>query len=203
MSREELIKTCDEQTLGKYLTYLHEESVCSEVNGLWIVNQKIDNFGPTFERYIALVMEREFACPAEWGIGLDNFPSGDFDVLAVCQSILSYIECKTTKPTSITEDELSQYIKRVRDLGSKLSILLIDTEDDIISLAERLRDVIEKLQGVPSGINMRSGTKRQPVCLFYHGQYIFVANNHPSVKTELGICLNYYGRNVSRDPFPK
>lgn len=196
IAKDDAVDICAEPKLTQRLTYLERTDIAEQVSGArWRLKCSVDNLGPTFERYVASVFLREFSCPAEWGIKLKDFPSGDLDVLAVWQAGFCYVECKTKNPTAIGEDELRQFLIRTRDLRPSPAILLVDTEDEVTRLIDGIGRMMEF-----GPFSARYDKKNAALgCLFHKGQYVFVTNATPSVKARLARCLRYYGRDVGGD----
>ena len=186
-------------TVRKKILYLEKAGVIRKCDtNQWCLSQAIDNFGPTYERYVKCVFEREFRWSAEWGIKLEDFRDGDFDVLATIASTLCYVECKTSRPEDVGDTQLRSFLQRSQDLAPEISILLIDTEDS-------LDKPLERLEYIMTGINRKEKADanwkpREPFFveptrftgIYFGCRRILVTNATPNVVHNLRLCLRFY-----------
>jgi hypothetical protein len=179
--------------------YLEKVGVIQKYNkNQWCLSQAIDNFGPTYERYVKSVFEREFHWSAEWGIKLEDFRDGDFDVLATITSTLCYTECKTSRPGDVTKGQLRSFLQRSQDIAPEIAILLLDTEDPLDKLLEQLENILTTIE--------RKGRKepnwkpakpffREPAefaGIHFGCRRILITNAKPNVVHNLRLCLRFY-----------
>jgi hypothetical protein len=155
---------------------------------LW--TRKIDNIGPTLEWYVADLCERELYASARWGVQLEGLPAGgDYDVLASLSFGVLYIETKSAAPASITPRELRNFMQRHGELEPAISILLIDTQDDI-------RDVVKRLPGsMPYGRpnwDRVDNELRDFPGVYFVPPSVYVTNARPLILTQLRRCLRHF-----------
>lgn len=174
-----------------------------------LLTRSVDNIGPTLECFVADICRRELAGSSEWGVVLEGLPSGgDFDVLAWLPPLLVYIECKSSRPSEIGAEELRAFLQRHQELSPDLTILLVDTDSSVQSIAEKLTDVVtpvlRKLDGQPSAwrpsepVLKPSQTFRT---VFYGWPGISLINTRPSITTQLRRCLQHYHAKVKGTAF--
>jgi len=186
-------------TIHKRIQYFEKAGVIRKCDkNQWCLSQAIDNFGSTYERYVKSVFEREFRWSAEWGIKLEDFKDGDFDVLATIASTLCYVECKTSRPEDVNDTQLRFFLQRSQDLAPEISILLIDTEDSLEKPLEQLENIMTRIMQ-----KERSQPSWKPEKPFFTeparftGVYfgcrrILVTNAKPNVVHNLRLCLRFY-----------
>jgi hypothetical protein len=154
-----------------------------------LVLPPIRGFGPTLEWFVAQVFEREFDCPALWGVKLaDTKSGGDCDVIAEVENRFVYIEVKSSPPKHVTLNEVSAFLDRVEELRPNVAVFLEDTElrmkDKIVVL---FQEALEKrFDGeVMDGLMPRRLVRE----LFKVGESVYVANSKPDLVLNLTLCL--------------
>jgi hypothetical protein len=112
--------------------------------------RSLGRFGDTLEWFVAQVCVREFAAPAVWDARiLDISRGGDFDVLAVLQGGLAYVECKGSPPYNIPAASLERFVDRVHRLRPELAVLLVDTTLEVDrNIIDNLRRLLDQ-RGTP------------------------------------------------------
>jgi len=192
--------------LRQKITTIHERVLYLEQAGVirkcdknqWCLSQAINNFGPTYELYVKSVFEREFHWSAEWGIKLEDFKDGDFDVLATIASTLCYVECKTSRPEDVTEGQLRSFLQRSQDLAPEIAVLLLDTEDPLDQLLQKLEDIltpIEQKERAEPSWKPKKPFFREPARfagVHFGCRRILVTNAKPNVVRNLRLCLRFY-----------
>lgn len=186
-------------TIHSRVLYLEKVGVIRECDeNRWCLSQAIDNFGPTYERYVKSVFEKEFRWSTEWGIKLKGFKHGDFDVLATIASTLCYVECKTSRPENIGDTQLKSFLQRSQDLAPEIAVLLLDTEDPLDKPLEQLENILtvikQKALAEPSWKPEKSFFIEPAKFAGVHFgcRRIFVTNAKPSVVGNLRLCLRFY-----------
>lgn len=186
-------------TIHERVLYLEKAGVIRECDkNQWCLSQAINNFGPTYERYVKSVFEREFRWSAEWGIKLEDFKDGDFDVLATIASTLCYVECKTSRPEDVSDRQLRSFLQRSQDLAPEIAVLLLDTEAPLDELLEQLENILTAIER-----KERAEPSWKPAKPFFREsarfagvhfgcRRIFVTNAEPSVVRNLRLCLQFY-----------
>jgi hypothetical protein len=135
--------------------------------------------GPTLEWFVAETLRREFACPALYGLRCRGSRyGGDYDVVALLEGWLVYIEVKSSPPKNIEGDEVHAFFARLKDLLPHLALFFVDTElrlsDKIVPFFETevlarglggngrapsLRAIGDEIYFLPPGIYILGGRK--------------------------------------------
>jgi len=186
-------------TIHSKVLYLEKAGVIRECDeSRWCLSQAIDNFGPTYERYVKSVFEKEFRWSAEWGIELEHFKYGDFDVLATIASTLCCVECKTSRPEDVGDKQLRSFLQRSQDLAPEIVILLLDTEDPLDKPLEQLESILTVI--TRKALAEPNWKPEKPFFIEPAGfagvhfgcRRIFVTNAKPNVVRNLRLCLRFY-----------
>jgi hypothetical protein len=186
-------------TIHSRVLYLEKAGVIRECDeNRWCLSQTIDNFGPTYERYVKSVFEKEFHWSAEWGIKLEDFEDGDFDVLATIASTLCYVECKTSRPEDVSAEQLRFFLQRSQDLSPEIAVLLLDTEDPLDKPLKQLENILTVI--TRKALAEPSWKPEKPFFIeparfagvHFGWRRIFVTNAKPSVVHNLRLCLKFY-----------
>lgn len=141
-------------------------------------------FGDTLEWFIAQVFTREFAAPSAWDVKIKDIEQGgDFDVLAVLDRRLGYVECKGSPPYNVSADAIAQFLGRARRLGPDFSVFLLDTtlkiERNVIDNLRGLLGERAEIARVSTGVFEVRGMERP----------LFVVTSHRSLVANLRLCL--------------
>jgi hypothetical protein len=149
----------------------------------------IRGFGPSLEWFVATMFEREFGCPALWGVKLaDTKSGGDCDVIAEVENRFAYVEVKSSPPKHVTVNEVTAFLNRVEELRPNLALFLEDTElrmkDKIVVLFE---EALKNRSGkdVPADL----APKRMERELFKVGDSIYIVNSKPELVLNVMACL--------------
>src|SRR3954454_4957088 len=100
-----------------------------------------------------------------------------------------YVECKSSHPDQVSDRELREFLQRTEELAPDLSVLLVDTDNDLGGLVEKLNDIFYS-------ISEHDRSKLSPMInaqLEYSvidGGYVrvFVTNSRPSILRQLRRC---------------
>lgn len=186
-------------TIHKRVLHLEKAGVIRECDrNRWCLSRAIDNFGPTYERYVKSVFEKEFRWSAEWGIKLEDFKDGDFDVLATIASTLCYVECKTSRPEDVSDTQLRFFLQRSQDLAPEITVLLLDTEDPLDKPLKQLENILTVIRRKSLAEPSWKPDKpffRVPARfagVHFGWRRIFVTNAKPGVVHNLRLCLKFY-----------
>ncbi|MBP1723206.1 MAG: hypothetical protein H6Q44_911 [Deltaproteobacteria bacterium] len=150
------------------------------------------SLGPTLEWFMAEVLRREFSCPALYGLRCRGGRyGGDYDVVALLEGSLLYLEVKSSPPKNIEGDEVHAFLTRLKDLIPHLAIFFVDTElrlkDKIVPFFETelfalgLRD-----NGNPIGIQ-KIGDE-----IFFAPPRVYILGSRRSIVKNLGICFHHH-----------
>jgi hypothetical protein len=150
------------------------------------------SLGPTLEWFMAEVLRREFSLPALYGLRCrGNRYGGDYDVVALLEGSLLYLEVKSSPPKNIEGDEVHAFLARLKDLIPHLALFFVDTElrlkDKIVSFFETelfalgLRD-----NGNPPRIQ-KIGDE-----IFFAPPRVYILGSKKSIAKNMGLCFHHH-----------
>ena len=155
-------------------------------------------FSENFEWYIAELFKNELYCTADWGVHIEEAPSGgDYDVLARVENDIIYVECKAKAPSNIDEKEFLDFLKRDEFLRSYISIFLIDSTDSIEPIEKLFNIIALKIKELISkhGIEFLMGeppyTERLDDLFFHFQSRLFVVNSKKPILETFKLCLRH------------
>ncbi|MDR7483179.1 MAG: hypothetical protein QN183_10135 [Armatimonadota bacterium] len=147
-------------------------------------------FGGTLEWFVAQVLQRDFLAPAAWDVRIREIRGGgDFDVLAVLDGRLAYMECKGSPPYNVPADALAEFVGRIRRLGPDLAALVLDTTLQIDrNIIANLRPLLASAPGAaPEIARVAAGLYE-----VRGGAPLFVITSRRSLVANLGRCLRRF-----------
>lgn len=181
-----LKKKWGEVVVERYLQKLLNYGILKKSNSFYESKFKdIDNIGNTLEWYIGEILKREFSIPVVSNIEIKNLSDGgDFDIFFLLLGNLSYLEIKSSPPNNISIEELENFIKRVNGVGTKVSILFIDTTLNIKrNIIDNMKFLLKRYKREFLGIMIRNG--------FYKvSKGIYVFNSKRSIEESIRIVIN-------------
>jgi hypothetical protein len=141
---------------------------------------------------MAEVLRREFSCPALYGLRCRGSRyGGDYDVVALLEGSLLYLEVKSSPPKNIEGDEVHAFLARLKDLIPHLALFFVDTElrlkDKIVSFFETelfalgLRD-----NGNPPRIQ-KIGDE-----IFFAPPRVYILGSKRSIAKNMGLCFHHH-----------
>jgi hypothetical protein len=108
----------------------------------------VDSLGPTVEWYVAELFNRELHWAATTNVLLEDIAYNDFDVVGVHGNEIAHVECKTSAPNQVSDDELIALAERHHFLKPAFTLLLVDTSASVQGLATRVGNVVLRHQAV-------------------------------------------------------
>lgn len=192
----DLLRYCSEATARRYLKLLIQWSLVEQTGQRTyrIIEHDVRSFGDVFEWLVAQVLIREFHCPAVWGIRLKDIGAGgDFDVVALVEGALLYVEAKSSPPKHVDQREVAAFFDRIEALRPHFSIFLEDTH-------LRMKDKIAELfKEELSRRAAQTSTPLPPVEQLTRETYhisdrIFILNSRPDIVASLGLCISHFLR---------
>jgi len=185
-----LRRFCSPETEEAYVDFLVDCGILQErKQGYALAKETVRNFGGTLEWFLAQVMEREFSCPAIWGVKFDHLSAGgDYDVLSWVERNLLYLEVKSSPPKHIEATEIGSFLDRIEALRPNLAVMLVDTElrmkDKMVGLFE---EELEKETGRGAGPIRRLFDET-----FLIGEAIFLTNSKPNLISNLAHIFRWF-----------
>ncbi len=189
-STDDLKKICsNEEVLEQHLSYMTEKKIIARANTVLYVNplyEHITDIGKTLEWYIAEWFQIELGIPARYGVHIRGLATGgDLDVVAFIAEKPIMVECKISNPENIEDEKLHLFLQRVAYFKPTKALLLVDTNNKLDSLYERIRKVYVKSELI--GPFNSNGVTVDKGC-------IYVTNTckgiHKSLSKALGISNN-------------
>lgn len=188
IKRKEAFKADD---LIKYATRAWAQEQLARLHAMGVIEPKgkgayrlksrtVFSFGDTLEWLVANIFEREFSCPALWGVRLAGAEAGgDYDCIANVEGKLIYVEAKSSPPKNVEEVEVNAFLKRTEALCPDAAIFLEDT---------RLR-MKDKVEPFFAGLLKGKEIERLQGETFAIERKVFVTNSNPDLATNLAFCV--------------
>lgn len=183
----DLTRFCSPRVARGYLRFLRDHDIIEPVStGRYrLVRRTVRSFGGTLEWFVAEVFRRDFRCPATWGVRLrDAGTGGDYDVVALVEGALAYLEIKSSPPKHIEEAAVAGFVSRLEVLRPALAIFVVDTE-------LRMKDKVVPL--FEGALGRRPAPPPPVVRLwdetFRAGPAVYITNSRPGLVGNIGRCL--------------
>ena len=185
-----LRRFCSPETEEQYRGFLLRCGILLErKQGYVLAKDTVRNFGGTLEWFVAQVMEREFSCPAIWGIKFDHLRAGgDYDVLSWVERNLLYLEVKSSPPKHIEDAEIRSFLDRIEALRPNLAVLLVDTE---LRMRDKMVGLFEE-QLNAGGAKGAESIRRLFDETFLIQDQIFLTNSKPNLISNLARVFRWY-----------
>lgn len=188
---EDLIHFCSLQTVRQYLCVLEQLEIVvkDSKNNYSLKNQTIDSFGETLQWFIAEALKREFGALVAWGVKLEKLNhGGDYDVLALFDQDLLFIEVKSAPPKNIHQYLITEFLDRVQGINPDIVLFLVDTH-------LRLQDKINILfqQEFPRH-NYSSRLVSISQNVFQMQPYFYILNSKRDLISNMRLCINHFYR---------
>lgn len=190
----EVVRFSTPETGKKYLQFLMEMGVAEPAGGFQyrLSYDPPASLGPTLEWFMAEVLRREFACPALYGLRCRGGRcGGDYDVVALVEGRLLYMEVKSSPPKNIEAVEIHSFLDRVRDFLPHLALFFVDTE-------LRLKDkIVPFFETELFALGLRENGNPLPVQkigdeVFFAPPRIYILGSKRSIPQNMAICFRHY-----------
>ncbi len=181
-------------------------AIINNQDGSCSLKKREAEFGENLEWYISEMVKREFYCTSDWGVHIVEAPNGgDYDVLARSENNLIYVECKAKKPSNIDEKEIISLLKRDEFLRPYITILFVDSTDDINSIENLFKKICLRIKELIAKHNIKFVMGEPPYTEklyepFFHFQSrLFVVNSKKPVLETFKLCLRHRHRSGETD----
>ncbi len=190
----EVVRFSTPETGKKYLQSLMEMGVAEPAGGSQyrLSHDPPASLGPTLEWFMAEVLRREFACPALYGLRCRGGRcGGDYDVVALMEGRLLYMEVKSSPPKNIEGVEIQSFLDRVKDFLPHLALFFVDTE-------LRLKDkIVPFFETELFALGLRDNGHPPPVQkigdeVFFAPPRIYILGSKRSIPQNMAICFRHY-----------
>jgi hypothetical protein len=200
---EELVRYCSLQTAQRYCDSLCALGIAEPVGGgvFRLVNRSLYSFGPTLEWFIAQMFQREFASPSTYGVRFKETPSGgDYDVIALWEGRIVYVEIKSSPPRGIERGEIGSFLARITDLLPDIAVFFNDThlrmKDKIVLMFE------EELSEQYGTDSVRFPVERLVDELFHINHRIYIVNSKREIAANFTLFLRDFLSRQRADQLP-
>ncbi len=188
-SVEKVAKYANEETTEQYIDFLLKTGLAERFNKNYrLIKRPVKSFGETLEWFISTLMEREFEAEALWGVKFKRpGVGGDYDLISKIDSLILYMEIKSSPPKQIYDKEITAFLNRVNDLSPEISIFFVDTE-------LRMKDKIVPM--FEAELNRRyknpGPVKRLEKELFHINKKNFIINAKGGIAANIRTVLSFY-----------
>jgi len=190
----EVVRFSTPATGKKYLEFLMEMGLAEPAGGFQyrLRHGPPASLGPTLEWFMAEVLRREFGCPALYGLRCRGGRcGGDYDVVALMEGRLLYMEVKSSPPKNIEAVEIQSFLGRVKDFLPHLALFFVDTE---LRLKDKLVPFFEtELFALGLGDNgnpppvQKIGDE-----VFFAPPRIYLLGSKRSILQNMAICFRHF-----------
>ncbi len=195
---------CSPRTARSYLTALSLLGIArmDAGGGYELIPRHVISFGPSLEWYVCEVLRREFLAPALSSVRLHaTREGGDYDVVALLDRRLVYVEVKSSPPRGIEKSAMSAFLKRVGELRPDVAIFLVDThlrmKDKIVPMLE------EAMAAAPAKGTPDDRAVRRLVNEIFHVEHtLYVANSRNGIYSNLRACVHDHSRSPGKGRLP-
>lgn len=187
----DLTRYCSPGAARRYLRNLQNLGIIRERDNerFELLVDFVPNFGETLEWYLSEILRREFEAPASYRVVLKNGGvGGDYDVLALINDKLLYVEVKSSPPKAVDNAQVKNFLSRIRDLLPDLAFFFEDThlrmKDKIVRLFE---EELARRYG-------RFAAENFPVVrlqdeLFHINHCVYIVNSKRGTARNFRICI--------------
>jgi len=201
---EGLMRYCPLEIVQRYISTLCELKLAEpcDAETFHLVKQSLSSFGPTLEWFIAQMFQREFASPASYGVRFKETQSGgDYDVIALWEGQLIYVEIKSSPPRGIERREIGSFLARITDLLPDIAFLFNDTQlrmkDKIVLMLE---EELDERFGARS--RQRFPIERLVDELFHINHRLYIVNSKRDAIANFTFCLRDFLSQQRAELFP-
>jgi len=130
-SIKDLVHYTTDEVAREYIDYCIRCGIVIQLekNRYSLASLPVKSFGSTLEWFISKVFEREYSASAIWGVKFkDTVKGGDYDLIANIEGKILYMEVKSSPPKQIYDSEIRAFLERIDEIGSDISVFLMDTE---------------------------------------------------------------------------
>jgi len=187
----ELVRYCSLKAAERYCTSLCELDLAEPAGkgAFRLLHRSLSSFGPTLEWFVAQMFQKEFASPAMYGVRFkETHSGGDYDVIALWEGRMVYVEIKSSPPRGIERGEIGSFLARTTDLLPDIAFLFNDTQlrmkDKIVLMFEE-----ELYERYGAGSSDRFPVERLVDELFHINHRIYIVNSTRDVVVNFNHCL--------------
>ena len=187
----DLVQYCSLEVARQYIAALRDLNLIEDSGtGVYrLVQRSLSSFGSTLEWFVAQLFQREFACPAIYGVRFKETSSGgDYDVIARWEGKLVYVEIKSSPPRGIERSEIGAFFARITDLLPDIAFFFVDTHLRMLDkIVPMFQEAIEKQYGQRRGDLFP--IRRMADELFHLNHRLYIVNTKKDAVDNVNRCL--------------
>ena len=157
-------------------------------SGFRLIKRPVKSFGQTLECFTARLIRNAFQAETLWGVRFKKRKvGGDYDLLALIDNRLFYMEIKSSPPKQIYDSEIDAFLNRTDDLSPDIAVFFVDTElrmkDKIVPMFE---DALRRIYGraLPVSRIIRA--------LVHINRKIYIINAKTGIVANIDTVLRFY-----------
>ena len=190
----DLRKYCSPECVARYVAVLEQTGLIERAHdgrSFRLAKESVDSLGDTLEWLSAEILRRDFGMETAWSVRLGGAPGGgDYDVLALAEGDLLYVETKSAPPRHVHRREITGFFDRLAALRPAAAILLEDTK---LRMADKLLVMFEEELERRFGAGARHMARLEDET-FVLADKLFLTNAAPDLTAALGRCVVHYFR---------
>ncbi len=187
---QDLTRYCSNRVAEEYTQFLNTTSTLVSLKGnRYRLNRPgISSFGPTLEWFVAQMFQRDFACPAIFGVNFKKTDTGgDYDVLSLWEGRLVYVEVKSSPPKSTEDPEIKAFLLRLHDLIPDVAFFFNDTHLRMMDKVVRLFN--REMDRAPEKCLLVNSPKRLSDEVYHGDHWIYILNSKRDIVANFSLCL--------------
>jgi hypothetical protein len=139
------------------------------------------------------MFQREFASPAIYGVRfVKTDVGGDYDMIALWEGRLVYVEVKSSPPKSIEDPEIRAFLSRLKDLIPDMAFFFNDTH---LRMKDKVIEIFRRELG-RNGIGLSGDREPERISdeLYHIPPFVYILNSKKDIVTNFSLCLRDYLR---------
>ncbi len=139
---EKVTRYTTKEVSARYIDFLLKAGLAESVGKSYrLTKRPVKSFGETLEWFVSRLIKTDFDAETAWGVKFKRpRVGGDYDLIAKVDSLLLYMEIKSSPPKGIYDREITFFLDRIEDLSPDISVFFVDTElrmkDKIVPMFE-------------------------------------------------------------------
>lgn len=186
---------------AEYLDFLLRSGIAERADGTYRLRKRpVKSFGETLEWFVSRIMINDLQAETVWGVKFRKHRTGgDYDLISKVDSLLLYMEIKSSPPKQIYASGIKAFLERTADISPDIAVFFVDTElrmkDKIVPMFE---DELGKRYDKPTAV------RRIQKELFHINRKVFIINAKGGITSNIETVLAFVwqkdaGQPVSED----
>jgi hypothetical protein len=185
---EQVTKYSTRDVSAKYLDFLLRAGFVERYGKNYRLKRRpVKSFGETLEWFVSRIMKNDFDADTVWGVKFRKREvGGDYDLISRVDSMLLYMEIKSSPPKQIYDSEITAFLDRGEDLSPDIAVFFVDTE-------LRMKDKIVPMfqDELRRRYNKSVHVRRLHKELFHINKKVFIINSKGSITTNIERVLTF------------